>query len=147
MSILSLSYLVTIRVIVASACETLYYKRPAIELESSTRRTVSKVLRKEQGSSPMVSIVISIACLFKDIASSSSYQGVNIRPIAAVGDSIYAGGGAFEGTVKAFIPRRSRRRVAVDRLVRGLGLLRSVSLLKGKEFRSTRPLNTGTITT
>jgi hypothetical protein len=67
--------------------------------------------------------------------------------VAAVGDSIYIGRGAFEGIVKAFIPRRSRRRVAVDRLVRGLGLLRSVSLLKGKEFRSTRPLNTGTITT
>ena len=67
--------------------------------------------------------------------------------MAAVGDSIYVGGGAFEGTVKAFIPRRSRRQVAVDRLVRGLGLLRSVSLLKGKESRSTRPQNTGTITT
>ena len=67
--------------------------------------------------------------------------------MAAVEDSIYTGRGAFEETVKAFIPRRSRRQVAVDRLVRGLGLLRSVSLLKGKEFRSTRPLNTSTITT
>ncbi len=66
--------------------------------------------------------------------------------MAAVGDSEYIGGGWFEGTVKAFMPRRLGRRVAVNGLVRGLGLLRSVSLLKGKGPRSTRPLNTGTIT-
>ena len=72
---------------------------------------------------------------------------MNIRPVAAVGDGEYVGGGAFEGTVKAFMPRRSGRRVTVNGLVRGLGLLRGVSLLKGKRFRSTRPLNTGTVTT
>jgi hypothetical protein len=55
---------------------------------------------------------------------------VNIGPVAAVGDGEYAGGGAFEGTVKAFMPGRSGRRVAVDGLVRGQGLLRGVSLLK-----------------
>jgi hypothetical protein len=47
MSIPSLLYLVTIRAIVASASETSRHKRPAIEPESSTRRTVSNVLRKE----------------------------------------------------------------------------------------------------
>ncbi len=67
--------------------------------------------------------------------------------MAAVGDSKYAGGGWFEGIVKAFMPRRSGRRVAVNGLVRGLGLLCSVSLLKEKGFKSTRPLNTGTVTT
>jgi hypothetical protein len=72
---------------------------------------------------------------------------VNIRPVAAVGDSEYTGRGVFKGIVKAFMPRRSGRRVAVNGLVRGLGLLYSVSLLKGKGFRSTRPLNTGTVTT
>jgi hypothetical protein len=47
MSIPSLSCLVTIRAIVASACETSRYERLAMEPESSTRRTVSNVLRKE----------------------------------------------------------------------------------------------------
>lgn len=47
MSILSLSYLVIIRAMVASACKTLHYERPAMEPELSTRRTVSNVLRKE----------------------------------------------------------------------------------------------------
>ena len=47
MSILLLLCLVTIRAIVVSACKTSRYKRPAIELELSTRRTVSNVLRKE----------------------------------------------------------------------------------------------------
>jgi hypothetical protein len=72
---------------------------------------------------------------------------VNIRPVAEVGDGEYIGGGAFKGTVKAFIPRRLGRRVAINGLMGGQGLLCSVSLLKGKEFRSTGPLNTGTITT
>ncbi len=71
---------------------------------------------------------------------------MNIRPVAAVGDSEYVGRGAFKGTVKAFMPGRLGRRVAIDGLVRGLGLLRGVSLLKGKGFRSTRPLNAGTVT-
>ena len=72
---------------------------------------------------------------------------MNIRPVVALGDSEYIGGGVFKGIVKAFMPRRLGRRVTINRLVRGLGLLRGVSLLKGKEFRSTRPLNTGTVTT
>ena len=67
--------------------------------------------------------------------------------MVVVGDSEYTGGGALEGTVKAFMPRRLGRRVTINGLVRGLGLLRGVSLLKGKRFRSTRPLNTGTVTT
>jgi hypothetical protein len=44
------------------------------------------------------------------------------------------------------MPGRSGRRVAVDGLVRGLGLLRGVSLLKEKGFRLTGPLNAGTVT-
>ena len=44
-------------------------------------------------------------------------------PVAAVGEGVYAGGGSFEGTVKAFIPGRSGLRVAGEGLVRGLGLL------------------------
>lgn len=70
---------------------------------------------------------------------------MNIRPVTAVGDGEYAGGGAFEGTVKAFIPGRSGRRVAGDGLVRGLRLLRGISLLWGKGFRSTGPLDLGAV--
>jgi len=40
-----------------------------------------------------------------------------------VGDGVYAGGGSLEGTVKAFIPGRSGRRVAGEGFVSGLGLL------------------------
>jgi hypothetical protein len=47
MSIPSLSYLVTIGAMVASACKTSHNERPAMEPESLTRRTVSNVLRKE----------------------------------------------------------------------------------------------------
>lgn len=94
----------------------------------------------------MILIAIGAACPFKDIASSSGCWGVNIRPVVAVGDSEYIGGGWFEGTVKAFMPGRSGRRVAINGLVRGPGLLRGVSLLKEKGFRSTGPLNTGTVT-
>ena len=94
----------------------------------------------------MIPVAIGAACPFEDVASSGGCWGVNIGPVAAVGDGEYAGGGAFEGTVKAFMPGRSGRRVAVDGLVRGQGLLRGVSLLKGKEFRSTGPPNAGTVT-
>jgi hypothetical protein len=66
--------------------------------------------------------------------------------VAAVGDGEYIGRGAFEGIVKAFMPRRLGCRVTIDRLVRGLGLLCGVLLLKGKGFRSTRPLNKGIVT-
>jgi hypothetical protein len=78
----------------------------------------------------VIPVVIGAACLFEDVASSGGCWGVNIGPVAAVGDSEYIGGGAFEGTVKAFMPGRLGRRVAVDGLVRGQGLLRGVSLLK-----------------
>jgi hypothetical protein len=44
------------------------------------------------------------------------------------------------------MPRRLGYRVAINGLIRGLGLLRGVSLLKEKGFRPTRPLNTSTIT-
>lgn len=62
-----------------------------------------------------------------------------------MGDGVYAGGGSFDGTVNAFMPGRSERRlvdlrtqalaenlpgrlVAGDGLVRGLGLLRPILL-------------------
>ena len=72
---------------------------------------------------------------------------MNIRPVVVVRDSVYTSRGLFEGIVKAFIPRQSRCRVTSNRLVRGLRVLYSISLLKEKEFRSTRPLNIGTVTT
>jgi hypothetical protein len=35
-------------------------------------------------------------------------EGPKVGPEAVVGDGVYAGGGSFEGTVKAFMPGRSR---------------------------------------
>ena len=94
----------------------------------------------------MIPVVIGAACPFEDVASSGGCWGVSVEPVAAVGDGVYAGGGSFEGTVKAFMPGRSGRRVAGDGLVRGLGLLRGISLLKEKGFGSTGPLNAGAVT-
>jgi hypothetical protein len=65
--------------------------------------------------------------------------------MAEVRNSEYIGRGVFKGIVKAFMPRRLGRRVAINGLMKGQGLLYSVSLLKGKEFKLTRPLNTGII--
>jgi hypothetical protein len=65
-------------------------------------------------------------------------------PEAAVGDGVYAGGGSFEGTVKAFMPGRSGRLVAGDGflsgLVLGLGLLREAAVLSGARSAGPRKL-------
>ena len=61
---------------------------------------------------------------------------MNFRPVAAVGDGVYAGVGAFGGTGKAFMPGEFGRRVTGDGLGRGLGLLRGILLLLGKGFGS-----------
>lgn len=52
----------------------------------------------------MILVGTSVACSFKDAASSGRCWGVNIESMAAVAYGEYAGGGAFEGTVKAFMP-------------------------------------------
>lgn len=83
----------------------------------------------------MIPVETGAACSFEDVASSGGCCGVNIGPE-------YAGGGASEGTVKAFIPGRSGRRVAGDGLVRRL-VFRGMSLLWGKGFRSSGPLDLG----
>lgn len=63
-----------------------------------------------------------------DVSSSEgATAGASVGPEAAVGEGVYAGGGSFDGTVKAFIPARSGRLVAGDGLVRGLGLLPGIS--------------------
>jgi hypothetical protein len=66
-----------------------------------------------------------------------------VGPDAAVGEGVYAGGGSFDGTVKAFIPGRSGRRVAGDGFVRGLGLLRDASSLWESAFKSAGPRKVG----
>jgi hypothetical protein len=88
--LLGKSDVVTIGAIVASAYETSRHERPAMEPESSTRRTVPNVLRKEKGSSPVVSVATGAACSFEDVASSGGCWGVNIGQVAAVGDGEYS---------------------------------------------------------
>lgn len=92
-----------------------------MEPESSIRRVVSKVPRNEYGSSPpvVVGAWAAAGAGAEDPASSDARVG----PDAEVGDGVYAGGGSFDGTVNAFIPGRSGRRVAGEGFVRGLGLL------------------------
>jgi len=78
-------------------------------------------------------------------AGSSEIWVARFGPDAAVGDGVYAGGGSLDGTVKAFIPGRSGRRVAGDGFVRGLGLLRDPTSLGEKGFRSAGPRNVGVV--
>jgi hypothetical protein len=66
-----------------------------------------------------------------------------VGPDAAVGEGVYAGGGSLDGTVKAFIPGRSGRRVAGDGFVRGLALLRDASSFGEKAFKSAGPRKVG----
>lgn len=84
---------------------------------------VSKVVRNEYGSSLPAAIVegagASAGAGEADVDGDSiSYAGAfegRVGPDAGVGSAVYAGGGSFEGTVKAFIPARS------GRLVGGVG--------------------------
>jgi hypothetical protein len=94
------------------------------------RSVVSNVPRKVYGSSPPVDVVPAGAAF-------SVVDGwkVTDEPGVVVGAGVYAGGGSLEGTVKAFIPGRSGRRVAGDGFEKGfgfgLGVLRPVLPEKG----------------
>jgi len=132
---------------VDSACETSRHDLPAMEPESSIRRVVSKVARKEYGSSrPFVAGEdLEDAAGVASGTGSSEICVAKVWPDAAVGDGVYAGGGSFDGTVKAFMPGRSGRRVAGEGFVRGLGLLREASSLRAKGFRSAGPRKVGLV--
>lgn len=66
----------------------------------------------------------------------------SVGPVAVVGFSLYAGGGSFEGTVKAFMPGRSGRLVAGLGFAIGFGLV----LLRGFEgIRSAGPRKAGVV--
>lgn len=54
--------------------------------------------------------------------ASSAGAAVKVGPEAVVGEAVYAGGGSFDGTVKAFIPGRSGRLVAGEGFASGFGL-------------------------
>lgn len=45
-------------------------------------------------------------------AANSGIWFSSVGPDCTVGEGVYAGGGSFEGTVKAFMPGRSGRLVA-----------------------------------
>ena len=90
----------------------------------------------------------------EDVAEEAAYAGdglvassedvsLRVGPDANVGDAVYAGGGSFEGTVKAFMPGRSGRRVAGEGLVRGQGLLLVASLVRNEAPRPAGPLRLG----
>jgi len=64
----------------------------------------------------------------------------SVGPDAAVGVGSYAGGGSFDGTVKAFMPGLSGRLVGGLGFVRGLGLLRGISLVWAAAASSAGPL-------
>jgi len=129
------------------ACDTSRHDLPAMEPESSIRRVVSKVARNEYGSSPprvAEEGPDDVASVAASGTGSSEIWVARVGPDAAVGDGVYAGGGSFEGTVKAFIPGRSGRRVAGDGFVRGLGLLRPTSLGENG-FKSAGPRKVGVV--
>ena len=90
----------------------------------------------------------------EDVAEEAAYAGEGfaagsegvaprVGPDAEVGDGVYAGGGSFDGTVKAFMPGRSGRRVAGDGLARGFGFLRGASMVCNAAARSAGPLKLG----
>lgn len=68
---------------------------------------------------------------------------VRVGPDAEVGDGVYAGGGSLDGTVNAFIPGRSGRRVAGEGFASGLGLLLPIPLGCNDEGISEGPRNEG----
>lgn len=87
-----------------------------MEPESSIRRVVSKVDRKAYGSS-LLAVALSDVPFGCDLSCPVGRMG----PESAVGDGVYAGGGSFDGTVNAFMPGRSGRRVAGERFADRLG--------------------------
>ena len=129
------------------ACETSRHDLPAMEPESSIKSVVSKVARKEYGSSPprVAGVCLDVAAGAASGAGSSEIWVARFGPDAAVGDGVYAGGGSLDGTVKAFIPGRSGRRVAGDGLARGLGLLREPTSSGENGFRSAGPRKVGVV--
>lgn len=103
--------------------------------------------RNEYGSSPprvAEEGLDDVAGVAASGTGSSEIWVARVGPDAAVGDGVYAGGGSFEGTVKAFIPGRSGRRVGGDGFVRGLGLLRPTSLGENG-FKSAGPRKVGVV--
>lgn len=97
----------------ASACEVSRHERPAMEAESSIKRTVSKVARKAYLSSvpdALVAAGVFVGKFAKDGAGAST------------GDGEYAGGGSLDETVNAFMPGLSGRRVAGEGFDSGFGL-------------------------
>lgn len=118
MSIPSASWAVHIGVIVRRARETSLQDRPAILPESSIRKTVSNWVRKANGSSGVDNCesmdgegeaARTGGGLMERLARLADGGSFIIGPEAAVGEGVYAGGGSFDGTVKAFIPGRSFR--------------------------------------
>ena len=118
-----------------------------MEPESSIKSVVSKVARKEYGSSPprVAEDGLDPVAGAASGTGSSEIWVARFGPDAAVGDGVYAGGGSLEGTVKAFMPGRSGRRVAGEGFVRGLGLLRAPTSLGENGFRSAGPRNVGAV--
>ena len=97
----------------AIACDVSRHERPAMEPESSIKITVSKVARKAYLSSvpdALVAVEVFVGRSAKD------------GPVGLTGDGEYAGGGSFDGTVKAFMPGLSGRRVAGEGFDSGFGL-------------------------
>ncbi len=128
------------------ACETSRHDLSAMEPESSIRSVVSKVARNEYGSSPR-----RVAEEGRDDVAGAAASGTGsseiwvarVGPDAVVGEGVHAGGGSLDGTVKAFIPGRSGRRVAGDGFARGLGLLREPTSLGENGFKSAGPRKVG----
>lgn len=111
------------------------------------RRVVSKVPRNEYGSSPPVILggAATGAGACADDPESSEGRDAKVGPDAEFGASVYAGGGSLEGTVKAFMPTRSGRRVAGEGFVSGLGLLRPGCKELGIPVLSVGPRNEGVV--
>ena len=104
---------------------------------------MSKVPRKEYGSSPLLVVGAGVAASSGVGAASPAIRFSTVGPDWAVGEGVYAGGGSFEGTVNAFIPGLSGRLVAGDGFASGLGLLRDAtsSLSDAPRPISAGPLN------
>lgn len=133
---------------VESAWDTSRQERPAMEPESSIRRVVSKVARNEYGSSPPAVVGAGTAAAADadaDEPGSSEIWDGRIGPDADVGDGVYAGGGSLDGTVKAFMPGRSGRRVAGEGFESGLGLLLPMPPGCRVAGRSEGPKNVGVV--